>query len=49
MRDEASTFPDANDRASQGTEFELELKARDRERKLIRWIDAALERIAQRS
>ncbi|MEM8769671.1 MAG: RNA polymerase-binding protein DksA [Pseudomonadota bacterium] len=47
LRDEASNFPDANDRASQETEFGLELKTRDRERKLIRKIDAALERISQ--
>lgn len=49
LRDEVSSFPDANDRASQETEFGLELKTRDRERKLIRKIDAALERITQRT
>jgi len=47
LRDEASNFPDANDRASLETDFGLELKTRDRERKLIRKIDAALERINQ--
>ncbi|MEM8562965.1 MAG: RNA polymerase-binding protein DksA [Pseudomonadota bacterium] len=47
LRDEASNFPDSNDRATQEAEFGLELKTRDRERKLIRKIDAALERISQ--
>ena len=47
LRDEASNLPDSNDRASQETEFGLELKTRDRERKLLRKIDAALERINQ--
>ncbi|MEM6707806.1 MAG: RNA polymerase-binding protein DksA [Pseudomonadota bacterium] len=46
MRDEAGSLPDANDRATQETEFGLALKARDRERKLIRKINAALERIS---
>ncbi|MEM1111904.1 MAG: RNA polymerase-binding protein DksA [Pseudomonadota bacterium] len=49
LRDEAANFPDSNDRAAQETEFGLELKTRDRERKLIRKIDAALERITQGS
>lgn len=47
LRDEAANFPDSNDRASQETEFGLELKTRDRERKLLRKIDSALERITQ--
>ncbi len=47
LRDEAGNLPDSNDRASLETEFGLELKTRDRERKLIRKIDAALERINQ--
>ncbi|MEM0952614.1 MAG: RNA polymerase-binding protein DksA [Pseudomonadota bacterium] len=47
FRDEAANFPDANDRATQETEFGLELKTRDRERKLIRKIESALERITQ--
>ena len=49
LRDEAGNFPDANDRATQEADFGLELKTRDRERKLIRKIDAALERITQGS
>ncbi|MEM9623485.1 MAG: RNA polymerase-binding protein DksA [Pseudomonadota bacterium] len=46
MQDDAGALPDANDRATQEAEFGLELKTRDRERKLIRKIDAALERIS---
>jgi len=42
MQDEASNFPDPNDRATQEEEFALELRTRDRERKLIRKIDEAL-------
>lgn len=45
MKDGATQFPDPNDRASQEEEFSLELRARDRERKLIRKIDQALERL----
>lgn len=42
MRDEASNFPDPNDRATQEEEFALELRTRDRERKLIKKIDESL-------
>jgi len=45
MQDEASNFPDPNDRATQESEFGLELRTRDRERKLLKKIDSALERI----
>ena len=45
MQDEAANFPDPNDRATQESEFGLELRTRDRERKLLRKIDAALARI----
>jgi DnaK suppressor protein len=45
MKDEAANFPDPNDRATQEEEFSLELRTRDRERKLIRKIDEALSRI----
>jgi len=45
MKDEAANFPDPNDRATQESEFGLELRTRDRERKLLRKIDAALQRI----
>ncbi len=45
MKDEAANFPDPNDRATQEEEFSIELRTRDRERKLIRKIDEALKRI----
>jgi DnaK suppressor protein len=45
MKDEAANFPDPNDRATQEEEFSLELRTRDRERKLIRKIDEALKRV----
>jgi DnaK suppressor protein len=45
MKDEAANFPDPNDRATQESEFSLELRTRDRERKLIRKIEEALKRI----
>ncbi len=43
MQDEAANFPDPADRASQEEEFSLELRARDRERKLIKKIDQTLQ------
>lgn len=45
MKDEAANFPDPADRASQEEEFNLELRARDRERKLIKKIDKTLQLI----
>ncbi|CBL44010.1 DnaK suppressor protein, RNA polymerase-binding [gamma proteobacterium HdN1] len=45
MQDEIYNLPDAADRATQEEEFSLELRTRDRERKLIRKINQALERI----
>ncbi|MDZ7923254.1 MAG: RNA polymerase-binding protein DksA [Marinagarivorans sp.] len=45
MKDEAANFPDPADRASQEEEFSLELRTRDRERKLIKKIDKTLELI----
>ncbi len=42
MQDEAANFPDPNDRASQESEFAMELRTRDRERKLIKKIDESL-------
>ena len=35
MKDDAANFPDPNDRATQESEFGLELRTRDRERKLL--------------
>ena len=45
MQEEATVFADPNDRASQESDIALELRNRDRERKLIKKIDDALERI----
>ncbi|MBJ16049.1 MAG: RNA polymerase-binding protein DksA [Legionellaceae bacterium] len=47
MKDEAANFPDPSDRASQEEEFSLELRTRDRERKLIKKIEDALERLRE--
>ncbi len=45
MKDDAANFPDPNDRATQESEFSLELRTRDRERKLIKKIDESLKEI----
>ena len=47
MKDEAANFPDPSDRATQEEEFSLELRTRDRERKLIKKIDKTLVRIEE--
>ncbi|MEM7078938.1 MAG: RNA polymerase-binding protein DksA [Pseudomonadota bacterium] len=47
MQDEAANFPDPADRATQEEEFSIELRTRDRERKLIKKIDQTLERLEQ--
>jgi len=45
MRDDAANYPDPNDRASQESEFSLELRTRDRERKLLKKINESLSHI----
>lgn len=45
MKEEAANFADPADRASQEEEFSLELRTRDRERKLIKKIDKTLQLI----
>ena len=45
MQDEATVFADPNDRASQETDIAIELRNRDRERKLIKKIEETLARI----
>ena len=45
MQDEATVFADPNDRATQESDMSLELRNRDRERKLIKNIDKMLARI----
>ena len=47
MQDEATIFADPNDRASQESDMSLELRNRDRERKLIKKIDETISRIDQ--
>lgn len=45
MQDEAANFPDPTDRASQESEFSLELRTRDRERKLLNKINDSIARV----
>ena len=45
MKDDAANFPDPNDRATQEEEFTLELRTRDRERKLIKKINQSIDDI----
>jgi DnaK suppressor protein len=47
MQDEAANFPDPNDRASQESEFAMELRTRDRERKLIKKIDESIDDLGE--
>ena len=42
MQDEAANFPDPNDRATQESDFTMELRTRDRERKLIKKIEESI-------
>lgn len=48
MQDDAANFPDPNDRATQESEFSMELRTRDRERKLIRKIDDTINNLDDR-
>ena len=45
MQDEAANFPDQLDRATQEEEFSLELRTRDRERKLLKKIGEAIKQL----
>lgn len=47
MQDEAANFPDPVDRASQEEEFSLELRNRDRERRLIKKIEKTLNKLEE--
>jgi len=47
MKDEAANFPDPNDRASLESDRNFELRIRDRERKLIRKMQEALDRLVR--
>ena len=42
LQDDAANYPDPADRATQEEEFSLELRTRDRERKLIKKIDSTI-------
>jgi DnaK suppressor protein len=46
LQDEATSFADPNDRASQESDIAIELRNRDRERKLVKKIDETLGKIA---
>lgn len=48
MKTEQTNYADPNDRASQEEEFNIELRTRDRERKLINKIDIALRQIDEK-
>lgn len=49
MKEEATiNYPDPNDRASQEEDFRIELRTRDRERKLLKKIEEALELITDK-
>ena len=47
MKEDASNYADPSDRATQEEEFSLELRTRDRERKLIKKIDKTLDKIKE--
>lgn len=48
MKEEAINYPDPNDRASQEEDFRLELRTRDRERKLLNKIEESIELIREK-
>ena len=45
MQDESGNLPDPNDRASQESDFTMELRTRDRERRLIKKIDSSIKHL----
>ncbi|MGP1939640.1 MAG: RNA polymerase-binding protein DksA [Arsenophonus sp. ET-DL9-MAG3] len=49
MQDKAANFPDPIDRAVQEEEFSLELRNRDRERKLIKKIEKTLKKVDEKN
>jgi len=49
MNEEAGSFPDPTDQASMETDRDFEIRIRDRERKLLKKIDQAVERIRDES
>ncbi|MCF6218387.1 MAG: RNA polymerase-binding protein DksA [Gammaproteobacteria bacterium] len=45
MQDESGNIPDPNDRASQESDFTMELRTRDRERRLIKKIESSIRHL----
>lgn len=45
MQDDSGNIPDPNDRASQESDFTMELRTRDRERKLIKKIESSIKHL----
>ncbi len=45
MQDESGNIPDPNDRASQESDFTMELRTRDRERRLIKKIESSINHL----
>ena len=48
MKEDAINYPDPNDRASQEEDFRLELRTRDRERKLLKEIEESIEMVREK-
>lgn len=48
MKEDAINYPDPNDRASQEEDFRLELRTRDRERKLLKKIEESLDLVREK-
>lgn len=48
MKEDAVNYPDPNDRASQEEDFRLELRTRDRERKLLKKIEESIELVREK-
>lgn len=48
MKEEAINYADPNDRASQEEDFRLELRTRDRERKLLKKIEESIELVREK-
>ncbi len=48
MKEDAINYPDPNDRASQEEDFRLELRTRDRERKLLKKIEESIELVREK-
>lgn len=48
MKEDATNYADPNDRASQEEDFRLELRTRDRERKLLKKIEESIELVREK-